>query len=286
MKTYGRRGGSRWDGDRQGFVEDSCMTIARAVILRAAGTNCEEETKVAAQKAGFRVDILHVNAVAKDPDVLKKHHLLVVPGGFSYGDDLGAGVVFGNELRVRLSGPLRAFVKENKLVLGICNGFQILVRAGLLPDPAVDDPTPSITLSRNDSGRYEDRWVTLKVCSAKSEFLSREDVFELPVAHGEGKFIPRDEQVLKDLQDGGQLVLKYTKPGEEKVEYPWNPNGSVGDVAGICDPTGRVLGLMPHPERFHDPLHHPQWTRRRGEIRPAGLRFFENARAYVKRKLL
>ncbi|MHC4605441.1 MAG: phosphoribosylformylglycinamidine synthase I [Planctomycetota bacterium] len=262
------------------------METPRALVLRAAGTNCDRETAVAAEKGGFAAEILHVNRLVESPDLLGGFHFLVVPGGFSYGDDLGAGRVFANELRVKLGGPLREFVRAGRLVLGICNGFQVLVLSGLLPDPFSKDTSSPVTLTVNDSGRYEDRWVYLKVSSQKSEFVREGALVELPVAHGEGKFLPRDERVLESLREEGQLVLRYVGPDGRQAGHPWNPNGSVEDVAGICDPTGRVLGLMPHPERFQDSTNHPQWTRRGKEIPPDGLEFFRNACAYVKRALL
>ncbi len=260
------------------------MSEARAIVLRAAGINCEQESRAACEKVGFRTDVLHVNRFFEKPVLLKEYQFLIVPGGFSYGDDLGAGKVLANELKMKLMPQLRDFVRAGKLVLGICNGFQILVKAGLLPDP-LDSDSSLLTLANNDSGKYEDRWIRLKVSSTKSEFLKMEEVIELPVAHGEGKFLPRDSEVLRRWEQGGQLVLKYVGPEDREAGYPWNPNGSLSSVAGICDPTGRVLGLMPHPERFQDAVNHPQWTRRGSDIRPDGLKFFLNAREYVKRNL-
>lgn len=261
------------------------MGTPRAIVLRAAGINCDRETQAACDKAGFRADVVHVNRLAEDRRLLGTYHLLVIPGGFSYGDDLGAGRVLGNELRARLLPELRAFVADGRLALGICNGFQIMVRAGLLPDPFNDDPT-QLTLANNDSGRFEDRWIRLKVSSTKSEFLKEEQVLELPVAHGEGKFLPRDPELLRRWDQGGQLVLRYVDAGGREASYPANPNGSVAGVAGMCDPTGRVLGLMPHPERFQDSVNHPQWTRRGSDLRPDGLKFFRNAADYVVKRLI
>ncbi len=261
------------------------MNQPRAVILRAAGINCDGETRTACETAGFQAQVVHVNRLVEQPSLLGACHLLAIPGGFSYGDDLGAGRVLGNELRARLLPELRAFVRDGRLVLGICNGFQILVRAGLLPDPFGDD-LAQLTLAGNDSGRFEDRWIRLKVCSTKSEFLKLEEVIELPVAHGEGKFLPRDEGLLRRWEEGGQLVLRYVDGGGGEAAYPANPNGSVAGVAGMCDPTGRVLGLMPHPERFQDPLNHPQWTRRAPDAPADGIQFFRNAADYVRRKLV
>ncbi len=260
------------------------MSFPRALILRAAGTNCDLETKIACEKVGFWADVHHINRLLERPELLRNYHLLIVPGGFSYGDDLGAGKIFGTEIAARLLAGLREFVRSGMLVLGICNGFQVLVRSRLLPDPFASG-SPAVSLAQNDSARFEDRWVCLKVCSTKSEFLKGEEVIQLPVAHGEGKFVCRGPEVLRSLEENGQLVLKYVDPEGREAKYPWNPNGSVAGVAGICDPTGRVLGLMPHPERFQDAVNHPQWTRMGKDLRPDGLLFFRNAYEYVKGRL-
>lgn len=260
------------------------MSEPRAIVLRAAGINCDQESRTACEKAGFRTDVVHVNRLIEDRRKLHDYHFLVIPGGFSFGDDLGAGRVLGTEMRTKLLPELREFVKQGKLVLGICNGFQIMTKAGLLPDP-LDDKAPPVTLGNNDSGKFEDRWIRLKVSSLKSEFLKKEEVIELPVAHGEGKFLPADAQALRRWEERGQLVLKYVDPEGREAGYPWNPNGSTANVAGMCDATGRVMGLMPHPERFQDGVNHPRWTRKNGDVEPDGMKFFRNAWAYVKRNL-
>ena len=260
------------------------MTTPRAIVLRAAGINCDRETHAVCASAGFQVDVLHVNRLIEKPELLHESHFIVVPGGFSYGDDLGAGKVLANELKTKLFPEFRKFVAAGRLVLGICNGFQVLVKSGLLPDAETPEPG-TLTITDNDSGRYEDRWVWLKVCSVKSAFLNTEEIIELPIAHGEGKFVARDDSVLRRWEEAGQLVLKYVDREGREAGYPWNPNGSMSGVAGICDPTGRVLGLMPHPERFMDAVNHPRWTRRVRDGEPDGLRFFRNAFDYVKKNL-
>ena len=260
------------------------MNAPSFLILRTAGTNCDAETLLAVQKAGGSGTVLHVNRLLERPAVLDDFHGLILPGGFSYGDDLGAGRIFANELRLRLRDPIRRFISRGRLVLGICNGFQILVKAGLLPDP--DSGEVRVTLGENDSNRFEARWVRLKVCSSLSEFIKEPAEFELPVAHGEGKFIPRDAATLDALRKNRQIILTYAGPDGREGGYPWNPNGSRDGIAGICDPSGRVLGLMPHPERNADPLHHPAWTRTGPDRVPEGLAFFRNAADYVRRKLI
>ena len=260
------------------------MASPRAIVIRAAGINCDREAQSACEKVGFQADIVHVNRLIEHKKLVHEYQFLIVPGGFSFGDDLGAGKVLANELKTKLVPEFRQFIEMGKLMLGICNGFQVLTKAGLLPEP-MNPSSSQATLGNNDSGKFEDRWIRLKVSSLKSEFLKVEEVIELPIAHGEGKFLPSDAQSMKRWEQGGQLVLKYVDPEGRDAGYPWNPNGSTSGVAGICDPTGRVLGLMPHPERFQDATNHPQWTRRGADVRPDGLKFFQNAFEYVKRNL-
>jgi len=278
--------------------------IVKALVIRAAGTNTDGETITACQKAGFEADLLHVNRLVEEPARFKPYQLFVVPGGFSYGDDLGSGRVFANELRLNLGDAIREFVGEGKLVLGICNGFQILVKANLLPDPAASVsaafvetagggckavrtslPQRAVTLTYNDSGHFEDRWVRLKTVSTKSPFFPDDGwILETAVNHGEGKFVTDTPETLARLKRNGQVVLKYVDDQGREAGYPWNPNGSTECIAGICDPTGRVMGLMPHPEKHQDPTNHPQWTRR-GLREADGVRVFRNAHDYVKKSL-
>ncbi len=302
------------------------MGTARVLVLRTAGTNCDQETTHAFERVGATVDRIHVGRLVETRVALHAYHALVLPGGFTYGDDVAAGRILAIELRHRLGGELLRFVEEGKLVLGICNGFQALVKMGLLPGlplpGAVKDtkkkrktrtshaevavaggrdefedggsapvpPMPPVaqdfTLTYNDSGKFEDRWVTLKICSRMSEFIKEGDLLTLPVAHGEGKFVARDAAALAALQASGQIVLRYTDPTGGTAGYPNNPNGSVDGIAGVCDPTGRVFGLMPHPERHVHGTQHPRWTREGLKDRPDGLAIFENAVRYIKKNLL
>jgi len=263
------------------------MTAANAVrviVLRTAGTNCDEETAYAFERAGAVAERVHVNRLVERPARLRAYHVLVVPGGFSYGDDIASGKLLANEIRYRLDGAVERFLDEGKLILGICNGFQVLVKAGLLPGRPRGRVATTLTL--NDSGRFEDRWVRLRVESDRCPFVARGDFMELPVAHGEGKFVaPR--RTLRALEENRQVVFRYVGPdGRPGAGYPWNPNGSLADVAGICDPTGRVLGLMPHPERHVEPRQHPRWTREERGAEGDGARLFRNAVDYVRRNLL
>jgi phosphoribosylformylglycinamidine synthase I len=242
------------------------MARPRAIVLRAPGTNCDEETAAAWERAGADVETWHVGRLMDAPNPLDSFQILTIPGGFSYGDDLGAGRILATRLATVLGDVMRRFHDRGGLILGICNGFQVLVRGGLLPGGF--SPCRS-TLTRNDSGRFEARWVRLATRPGLSPFISTElpSPIELPVAHGEGRFVTADPADLDRLEGAGQIVLKYAdEAGRPTEDYPANPNGSARAIAGVCDPTGRILGLMPHPERFVEPWHHPRWTRRSGEL--------------------
>ncbi len=250
----------------------------RVLVLRAAGTNCDRETEHAFQMAGARTFRHHINRILDSPQMLHDHEILVIPGGFSYGDDVSAGQILANQLKTGLRADLDRFLDEGKLILGICNGFQVLVKAGLLPGN--QRWTQQASLITNDSNKYEDRWVWLKICSNRSELMKEQGLIYLPVAHAEGKFVTADPKLLCDLDAAGQVVLRYCTEDGGEPGYPHNPNGSADQIAAICDPTGRVLGLMPHPERYVRPQHHPRWTRRPEEASPHGLRLVHNAVKY------
>ncbi|MBN1943856.1 MAG: phosphoribosylformylglycinamidine synthase I [Phycisphaerae bacterium] len=260
------------------------MMNIKALVLRAAGTNCDVETAWALEQAGFEAQRVHVNRLMETPSRLADFQFLVVPGGFSFGDDVAAGKILANQMLHRLSEPLNDFVEAGKLILGICNGFQVLIKSGLLPWGRVEAATAGCdaTLGWNDCGQFVDRWVHLRCDSGTCVFLPQGETIALPIAHGEGKFVPRDEAVLSRLRGGDQIALRYCdesgRPGGQT-----NPNGSVDDIAGLCDPTGRILGLMPHPERFVEITHHPQWTRR-SVPRADGKIFFQRAFEHLRRQ--
>jgi len=245
------------------------MSHPHVLILRAPGTNCDQETAFALERAGAKAEILHINRLLEDPAQFRRFQILCIPGGFSYGDDVAAGRILANQIQHHLAEHLVEFKAAGKLILGICNGFQVLLKSSILLEPDAEKGPPA-TLAWNDSGRYEDRWVRLEAAGAKCVFLRGIESMYLPVAHAEGKFVARDEQALRQLRAAGQLVLRYRRlsgDGDSSpVPYPDNPNGSMADTAGVCDVTGRVLGLMPHPERHIDPTQHPRWTR--GEAGP------------------
>ena len=256
------------------------MATVRALVLRTAGTNCDVETAFALEQAGSAADVIHVQRVTERPSMLDEYQILALPGGFSYGDDVAAGKVFANEMKHMLGDPLAAFVAAGKLVIGICNGFQVMVKLGLLPGPFSAGARQSVTLTYNDSNKFEDRWVYLKVDSDRCVFTRGIERLYIPVAHGEGKFVAQDEGLLDDLEANGQVVFRYVNAESEPDGYPWNPNGSQRDIAGICDPTGRILGLMPHPERHVLPTQHPRWTREGLKPEGDGAAVFRNAVSY------
>lgn len=269
------------------------MKRVKAMILRTAGTNCDQETAHALKLAGAEVDLVHVNVLKKDKKALEKYQILAVPGGFTYGDDVASGKILANELNSALKAQLSKFIASGKLIIGICNGFQVLVKMGLLPRLKEDKAAKiEATLSLNDSGQFTDKWVYLKKGITPKDQLcvwTRDlpEVIYIPIAHAEGKFIPKDDAILKALKKNGQVVFRYSDKSGKLGGYPHNPNGSVDDIAGICDPTGRILGLMPHPERHVTYLQHPNW--RREDNGPAemgiGLKVFENGVKFARKYL-
>ena len=250
------------------------MLSPRALVLRAPGTNCDHETAHAFERAGAIARRVHVRALAEKPTLLDDVQILCIPGGFSYGDDIASGRIFALELAMRLGDALRRFRDRGGLVLGICNGFQVLLQTGLLLADAEDRPRAA--LAHNRSGRFIDRWVRLEVRGHKCPFLHGFDApFELPIAHGEGRFVATTPADLAAFENAAQLVLRYAA---DPAGSSTNPNGAEADVAGACDATGRVFGLMPHPERFVDATQHPAWSGRLDAgAAGAGLAIFANA---------
>ncbi len=251
------------------------MTKPRALILRAPGANCDAETQFAFEQAGALAERLHINRLRENPKLLHQYQILAIPGGFTYGDDVSSGKILANQLRVFLGDTLRAFRDRERLILGICNGFQALLKAGLILQP--DEDGPLATLTHNASGKFEDRWIHVQVTSERSPFLMGYRQLFVPVAHAEGRLLFREAWHLRGLEQASQIVLRYVGEGGQPGAYPINPNGSQADIAGLCDATGRVLGLMPHPERHVLPTQHPQWTRRGLAAEGEGLRVFRNA---------
>jgi phosphoribosylformylglycinamidine synthase len=251
------------------------MAKPRVLILRAPGANCDAEAQFAFDQAGAEAERLHINRIREQMNVLDRYQILVIPGGFTYGDDIAAGKILAVQLSHFLADALRKFRDQEKLVLGICNGFQALLKAGLIVPP--DEDGPLATLTDNESGKFEDRWIYLQATPGRCPFLRGYERLHVPVAHGEGKWICRAPWIQEGLQQAGQIVLRFVDDRGHPGQYPINPNGSQGDVAGVCDATGRVLGLMPHPERHVLPTQHPRWTRTGLATEGDGLRLFRNA---------
>jgi phosphoribosylformylglycinamidine synthase I len=258
------------------------MLQVRTLILRAPGTNCDEETAFAFQQAGASTNRVHVNQLIRREEHLTGYQILVVPGGFTYGDDISAGKVLANELKLKLGEDIRRFVEGGGLILGICNGLQVLVKAGILPEMQRGgrENGPVLTLAPNDSGRFECRWVYLRV-NKDSPCIFTEGIEQLylPVANGEGKVVIAGEEAL----DKQNIALYYTNEyGNVKAGYPHNPSGSTDNIAGICDSSGRIFALMPHPERHLRGTQHPRWTREGAKEYGDGFQIFRNAVSWAE----
>lgn len=260
------------------------MKKPKVCVLRAAGTNCDQETALAFSKVGAISELIHINRLIERQNVLLNYQILAIPGGFTYGDDISAGKILANELRYKLIDDIKKFIQQGKLIIGICNGFQVLVKSGLLPGNG--DLIQEASLIINDSGKFEDRWVYLHNTQPKCIWTKNlPEIIYLPVAHGEGKFITDSNAGLERLKRNNQIVFKYCDEKGSTLGYPYNPNGSANNIAGICDETGRILGLMPHPERHIEFLQHPRWLRKKNNSEGDGLQIFRNALDYARRHL-
>ncbi len=251
------------------------MAAIRVLVLRTAGINCDEEVMHCWSLVGAVPTLMHVNELAQKPTLLDDYQVLTIPGGFSYGDDIGAGVILAQRVQDSLVDSICAMVDRGGGVLGICNGFQILVKAGLLPGLAQENE--SITITYNESAKFEARWVRLRVDAPHCPYLTDETFLEMPIEHAEGRVVAADNSTLEHLRKNRHIAVTYTDADGQASTYPANPNGSVAGIAGLCDSTGRILGLMPHPDRNFSPTHHPLWTRRNNSYTPDGLRLFQNA---------
>ena len=272
--------------------------VVKSIVIAGNGTNCEREVANACRLAGSDVnDIVHVAELLAGRVSLDDYHFLHLAGGFLDGDDLGSAKAGANRLRhaaisgsdEKLADQLQRFIADGKLVMGVCNGFQLMVKMGLLPAVGGDYRTQTATLSFNDSGRFEDRWCTLKVDPASPCVYTRGlDAIYLPVRHGEGKFLA-GEETLRAIEEKHLAVVRYSTPDgkDATMEYPLNPNGSQNAIAGVCDESGRLFGLMPHPEAFVHRTHHPRWTREPDlPEEGAGLLLYKNAVEFIRNELL
>ncbi len=270
------------------------MASPRVLVLRAPGTNCDEETAFAFRQAGATAERVHVNRLMDNPALKDRYQILCVPGGFSYGDDVAAGRILASRLQRHLADLVDVFVHGagDRLVLGICNGMQVLMRLGVLTGDIESDgevspegqaATTAATLTWNNHGRFEDRWVHLAVDETPCVFLKDIDRLYLPMAHAEGKFVTSNPAVLATLRQQGRLAMRYCDGDDgvvtdDVLPFPINPNGADANVAGVCDVSGRVFGLMPHPERHLDATQHPFWTRRAEQPTEGdGMKIFRNA---------
>ncbi len=259
---------------------------AKVLVLTGYGLNCDIETAHACEQAGARADRVHINDVISGAANLSDYQMIVFIGGFSWGDDHGAGVIQAVRMKKHAGDRIATFVEDGNLVLGICNGFQTIVNMGLLPGFDNDYQTRATALTYNDCGNFRDDWVHLAIDSESPCVFTRGMTHvELPIRHGEGKLVAAEE-TLSRLKQNRQVVCRYASSDGSAANgrFPENPNGSMDDIAGICDPTGRIFGLMPHPEAYNHPTNHPDWSRRKEDLPPAaGLQIFKNAVDYMSR---
>ncbi|MDD5472529.1 MAG: phosphoribosylformylglycinamidine synthase I [Candidatus Methanoperedens sp.] len=259
---------------------------SKVLVLTGYGINCDIETQHAFKIVGADAERVHLTDLISGDKKLADFHILALPGGFSFGDDIASGKVLANMIKYNLGEDIREFINAGKLIIGICNGFQAMVKMGLLPAFDGDYATQDVTLTFNDSGRFEDRWVHLKSNkSSKCIFTKGIENIYLPVRHGEGKFVAKNPQVLARLKKNNHIVFQYVNNEGKFAGYPHNPNGSVENIAAICDVTGRVFGMMPHPEAFQHRTNHPAWTREELPEEGAGVAIFRNAVEYARERL-
>lgn len=263
---------------------------AKALVIAGYGINSEEESAFAFKKVGFDANVRHINDLIENPGELEETQVLCIPGGFSYGDDTGSGNAFAQKMRLTLWDHLKKFVERDTLTLGICNGCQIVANLGLAPAIDLQYGERFVAVTHNLTARYQCRWVDVAVQDSKSPWLAGTTRMHVPIAHGEGRFM-MDDETLKTLKDKKQIALRFVKPDGDKAngEFPFNPNGAMDDIAGMTDPTGRVLALMPHPERGMFTWQRDDYARLKDKARrddktlpeeADGMKLFENAAKY------
>lgn len=263
------------------------MAVPRVIVLKEHGTNCEDESKYAFERAGAVADIVHMEELIRNKGLLENYQIMIFPGGFSYGDDTGSGLAWANRIKNNLESEIENFVARDRLVIGVCNGFQVMVNLGILPRLG-GRMVPRVAVTHNDSARYCDRWVDVELAGS-SPWVNGIGALSMPIAHGEGRFTA-DPETLAELKDKGLISARYVS-GEicAYQNLPANPNGSIENIAGLCDETGRIFGLMPHPERAMDFTQLPDWPLRKQKLKRAGqpvpdeapgFRVFRNGIAY------
>jgi phosphoribosylformylglycinamidine synthase len=256
------------------------MKSPKALILRTAGTNCDQETATAFRLVGATPEFVHINELKSGKKNVFNYAIIAIPGGFSYGDDVSAGKILANEIKNQVK-DIKSFIRTGRPVIGICNGFQALVKAGILPNTASGEQTASLTY--NDSNKFETRWVRLRL-NLQSQSLFTQglpEIIELPVAHAEGKFVVKSPKILESLKKSRAIIMQYVNEEGKFSGFPYNPNGSLFNIAAITNPEGNCLGMMPHPERYLTRFHHPSWTRHTFAKEGVGLEIFRNAVKYV-----
>ncbi|NCN65151.1 MAG: phosphoribosylformylglycinamidine synthase I [Candidatus Altiarchaeum hamiconexum] len=264
------------------------MKKVKTIVLSGYGINCENETAYCLKKGNSDVEIVHINDLLSNTKDLMKYQILVFPGGFSFGDDIASGRVLANKLKFK-TDEIYKFIEGGNLVLGICNGFQVLVKSGILPGISDSEhaahKAQQAALTFNDSGKFEDRWVYLKI-NKKSKCVWTNNLSKLflPVRHGEGKFFC-ENKILTKIKENEQIVMQYADENGNFVGYPDNPNGSVENIAGICDRTGRLFGLMPHPEAYNCPENNPLWKFNSNKF-PIGTEIFRNGVRFAEENLM
>lgn len=265
----------------------------KALVITGYGLNCEVETAVAFETAGATAEKVHLNDLLNGNRSLDEFHILAFIGGFSFGDHIGAGTVFSNRIKHQMRDQLEKFVADGKLIIGICNGFQTITRLGLVPALGTELFKQQVALAHNDQGVFRDDWSLLKANPASPCVFTKDiDSIPLPIRHGEGCFAVESAELLAELEEKNLVALRYANPntGEVTDEFPYNPNGSINSIAAICDPTGRIFGLMPHPEAYLSPFNHPHWQRQKldGTLPKQGLgqQIFTNAVKYAAENVI
>ncbi|MCX8123290.1 MAG: phosphoribosylformylglycinamidine synthase I [Spirochaetes bacterium] len=267
------------------------MATPRALILTGYGINCDEETRFAFALAGAEATIVHINDIIENTSILNNYQIFAFPGGFSYGDDTGSGKALANKIKNNLSDEMYAFLQRDTLMIGICNGFQVMVNLGIVPGLTLPFGKVEVSLEHNATFRFQCRWIDLKINpNSNCVFTKGIDMLHIPVAHGEGNFVA-PQNIIDALTKNNQIIMQYSKPDGTLAhgQFPYNPNGSMLDIAAICDTTGRIMGMMPHPERHIYFMQRDDWTYLREEYKRnktdmpvygEGLKIFKNAVEY------